>query len=145
MRNFPRVIGPIEQRARILHRVEAAIACYISLKGSAGLEEIRKKYFENRKANTSDVYLAILALRAHGQEIEQIPKAELAAALRPLLDHSEIADQVIPDLARWEDWTVLNPLVKIFKTTWSGCKCAFRSPVMSWHAHCQKPKKPSKR
>ncbi len=117
--------------------LEAAIACYISLKGSAGLEEIRKKYFENRKANTSDVYLAILALRAHGQEIEQIPKAELAAALRPLLDHSEIADQVIPDLARWEDWTVLNPLVKIFKD--DSERMQMRIPIARYVMACPLP------
>ena len=35
--------------------------------------------------------------------------------MRLLLDNPDFADQVIPDLARWEDWSVMDRLVEMFK------------------------------
>jgi hypothetical protein len=34
-----------------------------------------------------------------------------------LLDHPDFADQVIPDLARWEDWGVIDRLITLYKQT----------------------------
>ncbi len=35
--------------------------------------------------------------------------------MRLVLDNPEFAEQVIPDLARWEDWSVLDRLVSMYK------------------------------
>ena len=32
-----------------------------------------------------------------------------------MLDRPQLADLVIPDLARWEDWSVMDRLVELFK------------------------------
>jgi hypothetical protein len=47
-----------------------------------------------------------------------------------LLDNPEFADQVIPDLARWEDWSVLDRLVEMFKS--SDKNGYVRQPVVTY-------------
>jgi hypothetical protein len=59
-------------------------------------------------------------------------------AVRTLLDRPKIADMVIPDLARWEDWSVMERLVQMFKdadeeTSW------LRVPIASYLRACPKP------
>ena len=39
----------------------------------------------------------------------------LKQGMRLMLDRPELADLVIPDLARWEDWTITDKLVDLFK------------------------------
>ncbi len=34
--------------------------------------------------------------------------------LRAVLEREEMADLVIPDLARWEDWSVIERLTSLF-------------------------------
>src|SRR5262249_36597807 len=51
-------------------------------------------------------------------------------SMRMGLDHKEFADQVIPDLARWEDWSAMPRLVKMFKD--SPADDWIRQPVVSF-------------
>ncbi len=59
--------------------------------------------------NTSTPTRRSLALRVLGQETDLIPKQRLVAALRNMLDRPQLADLVIPDLARWQDWGAAGP------------------------------------
>jgi hypothetical protein len=95
--------------------LDALIGCYLTLNGPDGLPLIEDLFLKNKKAEYTDTYSAVMALRFHGQETDVIPKDRLLVSMRHLLDHPELADQIIPDLARWEDWSVMDRLVELFK------------------------------
>lgn len=123
---------------RDLAGLDALIACYLTLKGAEGLPLVEELYLANRNAEYTDAYSAVMAIRFHGTEMEVIPRPRLAAALRHLLDRPDLADLVIPDLARWEDWESLDRLVALFKasdekTSW------VRAPVINYLRACPLP------
>jgi hypothetical protein len=118
--------------------LDAMIACYLTLKGPEGMPLIEDLFLKNQKAEYADTYAAIMALRFHGTEATIIPKERLLKGLHHMLDRPQLADLVIPDLARWEDWTVMPRLVKLFKeadekTSW------VRVPVVNYLRACPKP------
>jgi hypothetical protein len=110
--------------------LDALIAAYLKLKGPDGLTLIEERFLKNPKADYTQLYSTIMALRFHGEESSEIPKDRLVHSLRLLLDNDEIADQVIPDLTRWEDWGVMDQLVEKFKA--SEKDGWIRQPVISY-------------
>lgn len=110
--------------------LDALIAAYLKLKGPAGLPLIEEQFLKNPAAEYTHVYAAVMALRFHGEETDSLPRARLLQSMRLLLDNADIADQVIPDLARWDDWTVLDRLVTMFKE--SEADAWVRQPVISY-------------
>jgi hypothetical protein len=110
--------------------LDALIAAYLKLKGPDGLALIEERFLKNPKADYTQLYSTIMALRFHGEESSEIPKERLVQSLRLLLDNEEIADQVIPDLTRWEDWGVMDQLVEKFKA--SDKDGWIRQPVISY-------------
>ncbi len=119
--------------------LDAMIACYLTLKGPQGLPLVEKHFLGNPKASYSEVYAAIQALRFHGQSESVIPRKRLARAFHLLLDRPELADLVIPDLARWEDWSVMDRLVELFKQA-EGKKSWVRVPVVQYLKACPEPR-----
>ena len=95
--------------------MDAAIACYIALGGEPALARIEREYMSNAASEYSDSFAAISAIRVHGTDWDIIPRARLASALRLVLDRPDLADLVIPDLARWEDWSAIDRIVKLFQ------------------------------
>ena len=117
--------------------LDALIACYLTLNPD-GMSTVEELYLANKKADYADTYAAIMALRFHGTELTKIPRPRLLIGLRHMLSRPELADLVIPDLARWEDWTVLPDLVQLFKdateeTIW------VRVPVINYLRACPQP------
>ncbi|MEM8944469.1 MAG: hypothetical protein AAGD11_04735 [Planctomycetota bacterium] len=110
--------------------LDALIAAYLKLKGPSGLPLIEERFLTNPAAEYTHVYAAVMALRFHGEETDELPKDRLLETVRLVLDNPEIADQVIPDLARWEDWSVMDKLVNKFKT--SEENAWIRQPVISY-------------
>ena len=110
--------------------LDALIAAYLKLKGPEGMPLIEQMFLTNPKAEYTHVYATIMALRFHGEESNEIPQERLKEALRLVLDNEDIADQVIPDLARWEDWSILDRLVSMFKA--SEKDAWIRQPVISY-------------
>jgi hypothetical protein len=96
--------------------LDALIACYLTLKGEAGLPLVEKLFLANDKADYADTYAAIMAIRFHGSEGGIIDSKRLVKSLHPMLQRPELADLVIPDLAKWEDWTVMDKLFDLYKT-----------------------------
>lgn len=118
--------------------LDAVVACHLTLAGPDGLPLIEDKFLKNKDAEYTDTYAAIMALRFHGQEESVIPKDRLVKSLEYMLDRPNLADLVIPDLARWEDWGVTDRLVKLFKeadeeTSW------VRVPVINFLKACPLP------
>jgi hypothetical protein len=62
----------------------------------------------------------------------------LLAGLRTMLDRPQLADLVIPDLARWEDWSAMNRLVDLFKNADEESSWV-RVPVVKYLQACPLP------
>lgn len=111
--------------------LDALVACYLILRGPDGLELIENRFLKNPHAEYTHIYSTIMALRFHGDENTGVlPKERLLASMRLLLNNQDFADQVILDLSRWEDWSVLDRIVEMFKT--SDSKGYVRQPVVSY-------------
>jgi hypothetical protein len=111
--------------------LDALIACYLILRGPDGLELVENRFLKNPHAEYTHVYSTIMALRFHGDENTGIiPRERLLASMRLLLNNQDFADQVVLDLSRWEDWSVLDRLVDMFKQ--SDEKGYIRQPVISY-------------
>lgn len=92
---------------------DAALGCYQSLGGTEALERVKSVYIMSKDR---DVALsAVNAIRFHAVETKKFPSNQLAAALHPLLDDPSMAAQVIPDLARMEDWSIAQRLVELYR------------------------------
>ncbi len=118
--------------------LDAMIGCYLTLKGAAGMPLIEELFLKNQQAEYADTYAAIMALRFHGSETDVIPRERILQGLRHMLSRPKLADLVIPDLARWEDWSVMTQLVQLFidaddKTSW------VRVPVINYLRACPDP------
>lgn len=118
--------------------LDAAIGCYLLLAGSEGLALVEELFLENRQAESADTYAAIMALRFLGTETEAIPRARLLQSLHALLDRPALADLIIPDLVRWEDWSQIDRMVKLFQeadqdTSW------VRAPIINFLRACPQP------
>ena len=119
--------------------LDALVACYLTLKGEAGMPLIEDLFLKNKKADYADTYAAIMALRFHATEGGVIKKDRLLAGFHHMLERPELADLVIPDLARWEDWKAMDRLFELYKnadekTSW------VRVPVINYLRACPLPR-----
>ena len=94
--------------------LDALIACYLTLAGENGLPLVDELFLANEKAPYADTYAAIMAVRFHGTEGDVLPRSALVESLHHVLDRKDLADLVIPDLARWSDWSQIDRLVDLF-------------------------------
>ena len=94
--------------------LDALIACYLTLAGEKGLPLVDELFLANQKAPYADTYAAIMAVRFHGTEGDVLPRSALVESLHHVLDRKDLADLVIPDLARWSDWSQVDRLVDLF-------------------------------
>lgn len=94
--------------------LDALIACYLTLGGEKGLPLVNKLFLANKKAPYADTYAAIMAIRFHGTEGDVIARSALVESLHHVLDRPDLADLVIPDLARWKDWSQIDRLTELF-------------------------------
>lgn len=118
--------------------LDAMIACYVTLKGDGGLGLVDELFLKNDKSQYADTYAAIMALRFHGTDGGVIKKDRVLESMRLILDRPALADLVIPDLARWEDWTQIEKLAGLFesadeKSSW------VRVPVINYLRACPEP------
>lgn len=118
--------------------LDALIAAYLMIKGSDGLKLIDEQFLANRKASYPDVYSAVMALRFHGTEVEVLPKEEILKSMRHLLEAPDLADLVIPDLARWGDWSQIDRLTELFKSA-NEDNSWVRVPVVNYLRACPLP------
>lgn len=119
--------------------LDALIACYLTLAGEKGLPLINELFLANKKAPYADTYAAIMAIRFHGTEGGIIPRSALVESLHHVLERKDLADLVIPDLARWSDWSQIDRLTDLFvnadpENNW------VRVPVVNYLRACPLPK-----
>lgn len=92
--------------------LDGMMAGYILLKGEAGLARIEDG-FSKRKNDDSTVLFSIQKVLNFfwSYEPNHFSKDRLRASMRLLLDQPNFGDQVIPDLSRWQDWSVQARLI----------------------------------
>jgi hypothetical protein len=110
--------------------LDAMIACYVKLAGPDVLPAINERFLKDTKAEYTHTYNTLMALRFHGEETDVIPRERLLESVRLLLDHPDFADQVIPDLARWDDWEILDRLVGMFHN--ADDRSFVRQPIVTY-------------
>ncbi len=118
--------------------LDALIACYLTLAGEQGIPLIDELFLANKQAPYADTYAAIMAVRFHGTEGNVIARSKLVDSLHHVLDRKDLADLVIPDLARWSDWSQIDRLTELFiqaddDNNW------VRVPVVNYLRACPKP------
>jgi hypothetical protein len=118
--------------------LDALVAAYLNLKGPEGMPLVEELFLKNKDAEYTDTYATIMALRFHGTEEKIIPRPRLLQGLRMMLDRPQLADLVIPDLARWEDWSVVDKLVELFKNS-NDESSWVRVPVVNYLRACPLP------
>ncbi len=95
--------------------IDGLISGYLLLTGEKGMETIDRSKLRDKKAPFSETYAAMQALRfmwTYGNG--RVSKERLRQSMRELLDRPELADLVVADLARWEDWSVQQRLMNLY-------------------------------
>ena len=123
--------------------LDALLACYLRLAGAKGLPLVEERFlksntFGGKKVEYTETYAAIQALRFLGEETDLIDRQRLLVGLRYMLDRPLLADLVIPDLARWKDWSVIDRLVKLFKEADKQSQWV-RVPIVRYLQACPLP------
>ena len=121
-----------------LRGLDALLAAYLCLKGESGVPLVENQFLRNEKSEFTDTMAAVSALRFHATEVEIIEREKIVVAIRALLGRPKMADLIIPDLARWEDWTVMDQLVAMFKES-DEDKRWLRIPIVSYLIACPLP------
>lgn len=92
-----------------------AMYAYLLLSGEQGLSVLDEHKIKDQSVHFSEAYSAMLAIEfmwKHGEG--RIPKDRLRQSMRILIDHQEVADLAITDLARWQDWKAMDQLVELY-------------------------------
>jgi len=118
--------------------LDALIAAFLALRGESGLPLIEERFFRNNKTQYAEIYSAVTALRVLGTEGVAIPKESITKAMHSLLERPDLADLVIPDLARWGDWSQLDKLCALFENATDENNWV-RMPVVNYVRACPLP------
>jgi hypothetical protein len=131
-------LGP--EKAEVRSGLDALIACYVTLKGPAGLDLIDELFLNRRGREIpfTETYAAVMALRFLGEESQSVPRDRVLASLRLLLAEPKLADLVIADLARWQDWSVIDQLVELFEKA-EADNIFVREPIVNYLRACPLP------
>ena len=120
--------------------LDALIACYVALKGPEALDLVDRLFLDRqgREVPFTETYAAVMALRFLGEESDLVPKDRVLASLRLLLQEPKLADLVIADLARWQDWSAIDRLVTLFKEAQAD-NIFVREPIVNYLRACPLP------
>ncbi len=95
--------------------VDGMMGGYLLVSGEKGLAVIDDAKLRDKKVAFSETYAAMQALRfmwTYGDG--RISKDRLRQSMRLLLDRPELADLVVIDLGRWQDWSVSDRLMELY-------------------------------
>ena len=120
--------------------LDALIACYVALKGPEALELVDRLFLDRKDRDVpfTETYSAVMALRFLGEESDLVPRDRVLASLRLLLEEPKLADLVIADLARWQDWSAVDRLVTLFKEAQAD-NIFVREPIVNYLRACPLP------
>lgn len=97
---------------------DAIIACYLQLGGIEALSRIERDYLINDDVGLNKTCAVLRSLRFHVEEdTDAIPRNRLIQSFRLLLGRPQLADVVVADLARFQDWESMPQLVALFENS----------------------------
>jgi hypothetical protein len=94
--------------------MDGMMSGYLMLTGEKGLDLLEQRKFK-KDVSFHETYCLLQAIRfmwRHGED--KISIARLRQSVRILLDYPDLADLVIVDLIRMEDWSCLDRIVKLY-------------------------------
>ena len=95
--------------------IDGMMGGYLLLAADKGLTVLEDAKLKNKSVPFSETYATMQALRFMWQYGDgKIGKDRLRQSMRILLDRPELADLVIVDLARWQDWSVSDRLMELY-------------------------------
>lgn len=95
--------------------IDGVISGYLVLTKEEGLDIIDEHKLRSRDVPFSETFAAMQALRFMWTYGDNAIEAErLRKSMRILLDRPNLADLVIVDLARWDDWGVMDKLMALY-------------------------------
>jgi hypothetical protein len=120
--------------------LDALIACYVTLRGAEGLDLVDSLFLQRKDRDIpfTETYAAVMALRFLGEESQIVPRERVLQSLRILLDEPKLADLVIADLARWQDWSAVGKLTELFEKA-EADNIFVREPVVNYLRACPLP------
>jgi hypothetical protein len=118
--------------------LDSMLNCYMSLLGEDAMPLIEELFLKDPKVDYTDRYSAIMAIRFQGTDGKAVPRERLVKSLRLNLDHPKVADLVVMDLARWQDWESMERLVEMFKKS-TDETIFIREPVINYLRICPRP------
>lgn len=134
--DWPRLQAMITTDSRTLKpSLDAIIACWLTLRGAEGLPLIEERILRREDVESIDINAVVHAIRFHGEEERSIPRPRLAQTLRLVLDHPALADTVLADLARWEDWSVVERVADMFRAADEETQY-IRVPILQYLKAC---------
>jgi len=131
---------PGDDRSEVRSGLDALIACYVTLRGAEGLDLVDRVFLrrKGRDIPFTETYAAVMALRFLGEESDAVPRKRVLESLRILLEEPKLADLVIADLARWEDWSAVGTLTELFEKA-DADNIFVREPVVNYLRACPLP------
>lgn len=97
--------------------LDGQMAGYVLLTGQAGFDRLVQARLKTPDQPDGDIFATINALRFLWQfEPELIPRRQVAMALSNLLDQPQFAEVVLVDLARWEYWSEMKRVIRLYGT-----------------------------
>jgi hypothetical protein len=118
--------------------LDSLIAAYLNLHGDAGLPLIVESILKNKDSQYVDIFAAVMALRFHSTEGVVLKKEAVAKSMCTLLDRPDLADLIIPDLARMEEWTQVDKLFELFRDA-KDEYVWIRMPIVNYMRACPLP------
>jgi len=95
--------------------IEGVIAGYLMLVGEKGMDLIDRTKLADENVPFGETYMAIQGLRimwTYGDG--RVSRDRLKQSMRRLLDRPRVAELILPDLARWNDWAVMSRVMKLY-------------------------------
>jgi hypothetical protein len=134
--------GVAAEQPEVRNGLDALIACHVALQGDKALDLVDRLFLaragQDKEIPFTETYAAVMALRFLGEESDLVPRERVLESLKLLLDEPKLADLVIADLARWQDWSVIDRLVAIFKDA-KADNIFVREPIVNYLRACPLP------
>lgn len=95
--------------------IDGVMAGYLLLKGPAGLERFETEILRDEDAADGEAYAVVQALRFLGRYGGGgISKVRVTESMRLLVERPALAEFAIRDLARWNDWSMVDRIADLF-------------------------------
>lgn len=102
--------GDREQQAGL----DALVASYLTLVGNPGMDVIDECLLLPEESDDLQLLSVKAALTFHAMDVKVLSKDRVIKSLRMFLERPAIADAVLPDLSRLEDWGAADRVARLF-------------------------------